>query len=53
MGKKRQPIDANTEIKILKLENKDFKVALTKMLQQAIKKMLKTNGKKETSSAKK
>lgn len=46
--KERQPIDANTEIaKMLKLNGEDFKADLTKMLQQAIINMLKTNEKKK------
>ena len=43
MKNKRQSIDTNTVTKIL--NNKDFKVVLTKTLQQVIKNMLKTNEK--------
>lgn len=46
--------DANTEmIEILKLSNKDFKAAMTKMLQRTIIKLLETNEKKLESFTKK
>lgn len=52
MKKKKTTNRCQHKIKILKLNNKDFKVALTKMLQQAIKNMLKTNGEKTNSTKK-
>lgn len=51
-GIRRQSADANNEVPIgkLKLSKKDFKVAISKLLQNTIMNMIKTNEKIESLS---
>lgn len=54
MNKKRQSTDAKNEVPKgeLELSDKGFKAAISKILQEAIRKMIKTNEKIESSRKK-